>query len=214
MRRILLLFALLLPLAVRAQQPIVASAAKPDVLLRTDGEELPGKVLLITPDVIRLFPLAAGGTLSADTLTLPRADVFMIRFADGRKQVLQEASTALALPQTAAEIKALGKADARKHYRGNRAFWGTYGTTVVLVPLAGAGLVAGAGTATALALTPPKTKNLTPPNPELLQDPTYDQAYRREALRKKGGSAFGGFAAGVGTWVVAGVIIIAATLGR
>lgn len=79
MSRLLFLLLLLRRPPAAAQAP----AAPTDVLLRTDGTEVPGRVLTITPLEVRYLPPAG-----ADTLRLAVADVFLVRYANGTREVL------------------------------------------------------------------------------------------------------------------------------
>ena len=187
---ILLLLALL---------PWVAAHAQPDVMLRTNGAEVAGKVLSISPLAVRYVPAA----MPTDTLTLAATDVFLIRYANGTRELLQAATPA---PKTApadplsglsvGERQARGRADAARSYQNPGAFWGSLGATLYGGPLLGA--VAPA-TITAHAVA---ASNLAAPQPALLNDPVYNGAYRMEAQRTKNRRAWTGYGLGVGVWVV------------
>ena len=191
MNRLLLLLLLLLA----AAGPVWAQPAATDVILRTDGAELPGRVLTITPRELRYLP-AAG----ADTLRLAAADVFLVRYANGTREVLHP----VAPPEGAdllpglneAERRALARRDALGSYNDHNPFWGSLGATLYGGPLLGwiAPVV--------MAPRPVAADKLGAPRPELLADPAYGAAYRREAQRRKRGRAWGGFGVGMAVWVV------------
>ncbi|MBX0291530.1 hypothetical protein K3G63_13855 [Hymenobacter sp. HSC-4F20] len=186
MRFILLLFSgLLLTLRTTAQ----------DVILQTDGAEIPGKVLAITPERITYVSAAA------DTVQLPAGQVFLIRYANGTKEVLRNLAAPAPAPTLTlnpTEAYAQGRRDARAHFRAPGAFWGTFGVTAVTIPVLGG--LGGLATGTAIAVTPPKEHNLHVPDPVRLTDANYMRGYEKQAQRKKVGKA----AAGFGTGLVAG----------
>ncbi|MBD2722888.1 hypothetical protein [Hymenobacter armeniacus] len=192
--RTLLLFLLLF-----AGARVAAAQASTDVILRTDGAEIPGRVLTITPVAVTYLP---AGPSSPDTLRLANADVFLIRYANGTREVLR--SMALTVPAGPPDLlpglsitqrAELGRA-AAFYYTDRGPFWGALGATLYGGPLLG--VVAPA----AIAPHAVKTHNLAAPTPALLADPVYNRAYRSEALRRKRGRAWSGYAAGTGVWLV------------
>ncbi|RSK46353.1 hypothetical protein [Hymenobacter perfusus] len=191
MRFFLLLFGSLL---------LTLRAAAQDVILQTNGEERTGKVLAITPELVTYV------TPTADTLRLAAIQVFLIRYANGTKEVLNHpaaAPTAAPAPGLTKEAAyAQGRRDARTHFRASGVFWGTYAATVVT----GYG---GVATGLAVSLVQPNPRNFIVPDADLLKNPDYVQGYRRQAQNKKIGSAAGGFGAGVGTIVVLAAVLIA-----
>lgn len=191
MRHLLLLFCgLLLTMRATAQ----------DVILQTNGEEQTGKVLTITPELVTYVSPAA------DTLQLAAAQVFLIRYANGTKEVLRRPAApppGLGLSREAAYAQ--GRSDARTHFRAPGAFWGTYGATV----LTGYG---GVATGLVVSLVEPNPRNFVAPNATLLTNPDYMAGYQRQAHNKKIGSAAGGFGAGVGTLVVLVAVLLGTVL--
>jgi hypothetical protein len=180
---------------------LAARSHAQDVILQTNGEEQPGKVLTITPDFITYLSSEAG---RSDTLHLAASSVFLIRYANGTKEVitkLMEVPTER--PMSKEEAYTRGKLDARRYYRAPGAFWGTYGATV-------ATFYGGPIVGVAIAATKPKPRNFIVPEAKLLQDPNYTAGYQRQAQNKKIGSAAGGLGAGVGTIVVAFAVIFVA----
>jgi len=174
-----------------------------DVILRTNGEEASGKVLAITPELVTYV------TPSADTLHLAAIQVFLIRYANGTREVLNHpaaAPTSAPAPGLTKEAAyAQGRRDARAHFRASGVFWGTYAATLAT---SGSGGLGGVATGLATGLTAPKPRNFIVPDTELLKSPEYVQGYQRQAQNKKLGSAAGGFGAGVGTIVVAMAVLL------
>lgn len=199
MNRLLLL--LLLALAGTSQAH--AQSTPTDVILRTDGSEVLGRVLTITPLEVRYLPPAG-----ADTFHLATAEVFLVRYANGTREVLHPIAPATSekadmLPDLSdLQRRALGQQDARRNYTSQSPFWSTLGATLYAGPLVG--LIAPA------IIAPHKVseRNLHAPHPELLNDPTYGNAYRQEAHRRKRGRAWAGYGVGTGVYVV----LIAAVL--
>ena len=201
-KNILLLLLPLLGLLTGAV-PVHAQNAPIDTILRTDGTEVAGRVLSITPLELRYLPV-----VSPDTLRLAVADVFLVRYANGTRELLHpvaapvptDPAPALApdlLPGlTDAQRRAQGHRDAGRYYNDHGAFWATLGSTLYAGPLLG--VVAPA----VIAPHAVSTNNLQAPHPELLADPAYGHAYRQQAQRTKRGRAWGGYGLGVGVWVV------------
>lgn len=176
-------------------------ATAQDVILLSNGEELPGKVLTITPELVTYI------NSSADTLRVAATQVFLIRYPNGTKDVFQRQATAApALPGLVQQATYdQGRRDARAYFKAPGAFWGTYGATVLTAVYGGLG---GVATGLAMSLTPPKEQNMRVPDPALLKSPNYVAGYRHQAQNKKIGSAAGGFGAGIGTMVVLVAVII------
>jgi len=172
-----------------------------DVLLQTNGEELSGKVLTITPDSITYLSGEAG---RIDTVRLAASSIFLIRYANGAKEVLHAPTVSpTPTPLSSEEAYSKGRLDAHKYYKAPGAFWGTYAATVTTFyggPIVGI----------TVAATRPKVRNFVVPDAQLLQDVNYVAGYQRQAQNKKVGSAAGGFGAGVGTLAVVFVVLFAA----
>jgi hypothetical protein len=195
MRHFLLFLFLLLPALSQAQ----------DVILRTSGEELPAKVVRITPDQVVYMT----GT---DTLRMPAAEVFLIRYANGTKEVLGNKAVVSTPPAlTPQQAEQLGRTDARQLFKAKGAFWGTCGATFITMSAYGLG---GIATGAAIAATPPKDKNIIPSRPELLQNPDYVRGYKQQAQNKKLGKAAAGFGVGAGAALVAVTIAVVVALSQ
>ena len=182
-------------------------AAASDVILLLDGQEVPGRVLLITPTELRYLPTPAPGpAASADTLRLPVSEVFLVRYANGTREVFSRPADA---PTVAvgndlaplagfapAQRRLRGQGDATRYYTGQGAFWGSFGATLYAGPLLG--LVAPA----IIGAAPVKSGNLRAPQPLLLRDYDYAQGYQQQANRRKRGRAWGGYGVATGAYVV------------
>lgn len=178
-----------------------SAQAQHDVILHIDGREVNARVLVITPVDISYLPT---DTAATDTLHVAASQVFLIRYANGTREVIQHAKPA-APALSGADARSMGVMDARKNFRAPGAFWGTFGATVAYPP---AGLVVG----TVIAASRPSPVNIITSDRALLQNPEYMSGYRQQAQRKKLGKAAAGFGTGVGTLAVAAIIFLAAVL--
>ncbi|UOQ72895.1 hypothetical protein [Hymenobacter cellulosilyticus] len=177
--------------------------AQHDVILRTNGEEIQAKILTVGPEAIRYV---RRDTASTDTLRIAATEVFLVRYANGTRELIKQPAVASSglVGLSRSEAMRQGTADARKYFRAPGTFWGTYGATLVN-PLAG--LVTGV----AVGGSRPPTHNLTVPDANLLQNPDYVRAYRQQAKNQKLGKAAAGFGAGMGTLLVVVAVILNST---
>ncbi|MDO6391288.1 hypothetical protein Q4E40_14200 [Pontibacter sp. BT731] len=170
-----------------------------DTIIKKTGEEIPSRVLEITlHEVLYQHP----DSLQGITWRLPKAEVFMVKFENGTKEVFEQQPDSLsgiAPGMTADELYALGMADAKQYYKGNGAMWGSAASTMVMFPLGLAGsLVIGA--------TPPKVKSTLVSDVRLLEEQDYLKGYKEQAARKKRGKALAGV--GIGAGIQLGLIIL------
>ena len=190
---LLLLFLLLVWASPAEAQP----ARTTDVMLRTDGSEVPGRVLTITPLELRYLPPAG-----ADTLRLATAEVFLVRYANGTRELLH--SLPPSQPEHPdplaglddAQRRALARQDAAWGYTDRTPFWGSLLTTAYGSPLLGWLVPACTGP------RPVPAHKLQAPYPERLVDPTYRAAYHQAAQGRKRSQAWGGFGVGASVWMV------------
>ena len=191
----------LLVLLLMAGRRAAAQPAGPDVIFRTDGAEIAGRVVVLTPVCLRYLPPA-----SADTLRLAVADVFMVRYANGTRELLHPVPPAAAPgPAAAPDLlpglgtaarQALGRRDAGRNYRNNGPFWGALGAGLGTGPLLG--LMAPA----IMAPYPVADVRLGAPRPALLAEPAYGPAYRQQAQHLKRRRTWAGYGVGVGLLVL------------
>ena len=198
-------FLLLLLLLASAGRAGAQSAASTDVILRTDGTEVPGRVVTITPLELRYLPPASADTVrlaSADTVRLASADVFLVRYANGTREVMHPLGPApITAPGPLADLseaqrRTLAQRDADHGYTGRSPFWGTFAASVYGGPLLGwiAPVV--------IAPKPVAARNLGAPHPERLADPVYNQAYLHEVQRRKRHQTWAGYGTGMAVWVL------------
>lgn len=193
----------LLPLGAPAQP----TPAPTDTLLLATGQEVRGRVLTITPTELTYLP-AAGAAAPADTARLPTASVFLVRYANGTREVLAALAPPAPPPAdpgppalrglSAPQRQQLGQYDAQRYYHANGVFWGTLGAALYLGPLFGLVPAIGIGSAGV------RPGNLQTPQPLLLQDASYAKGYQQQANRTKRRRAWGGY--GIATAVYLTVV--------
>ncbi len=215
---------LLVPAVGRAQQtapavipapPTTAPAVAPvpetasDVIIDRRGNELPGQIIEITPSQVLYRTLDADPALPPTVL--PKDSLFMVRFANGTKEVFVEraaphqpaAPSAAPKPGlTESELYHLGRHDALKYHNYSGAFWGTYTATVLTIyggPIVGLGV----------SVSRPHPARNARIEREKLQYPSYVEGYGRQAQSHKLGSAAKGFGAGIATWMAIIVVAVA-----
>ncbi|WP_125916415.1 hypothetical protein [Hymenobacter coccineus] len=206
MQKILLL--LVLVGALRPARASAQAAPGPDTILRLDGQEIQGRVVVLTPTELRYLPAAPA---PPDTLALPVAEVFLIRYANGTREVLHpETANAgpadLLLGLNTRQRDSLGRRDAATHYRNPGALWGTFGATLYAGPIVGVVMPALVGRASV------KARNLRAPQPALLGDADYQRGYQQQANRTKHQQTWTGYGTGVGAWVVLVAVILSAAI--
>lgn len=65
-----------------------------DILIKKNGDELQCKVIELSTDKITYFLKPSNDSIGSDTLTLLKSEVFMIRYANGSKDVFETAAPA------------------------------------------------------------------------------------------------------------------------
>ncbi|RMG61151.1 MAG: hypothetical protein D6722_20055 [Bacteroidetes bacterium] len=189
MLRSVFYFALILPALLPAQ----------DLILTAEEEEIIAEVIALdeTHLYYRLLNPAR-----PDTLSIPKAGLQQVYYADGLRQYFSVAASRAGEPErvrTTADHIALyeqGVSDARTHYDNKAVMWGTLGASISApatgIPL---GLVTGA----TLVLVPPRPKLETLPDPDLyMSQEAYAMGYHDQIRRRKGQRALMGLGMGIG----------------
>jgi hypothetical protein len=191
-----------------------AAAQAQDVIFDRNGHELTGQVLEITPTQVVYRPQDADAALPP--AILDRQTLFMVRFANGTREVFGSAPAAPlpgslpgqsapnAAPSTlsTSELYRMGKRDALAYHNYSGTFWGTYAATA----LTGyGGVLVGIGT----SLRRPRAERNMALDRALLRYPAYVDGYERQAQRRKIGEAAKGIGAGLGTVLVIIVALVA-----
>ncbi len=180
MKRIILLFsAVLFLLKTQAQ----------DIIVKISGDEMKVKVTEITlNDIVYKHP----DSLSGQPRTIAKKEVFMVKFANGAKEVI-----------TNMEAEITSKV---VDYKGSNAFWGSAAASLLppygyVVPLG-------------MMLTKPKIVNSNVPNAALLNNINYVQGFEKQAHNRKIGKAAAGMGIGTVVFSAVAIVVLAATLGR
>lgn len=200
-----------------------ATAGAQDVITDLNGTEVQGQVIEITPTQVLYRALDTDAALPPSVLD--KKTLFMVRFANGTKEVFTSPTPAPELmaapelgsgggappatsggaPMSAAELSYLGSQDALRYHNYSGAFWGTYAATVLTFyggPLVGAGV----------SVVRPKAARNMRLDPARLQYPAYVDSYERQAQSRKLGQAAKGFGAGVVTLVALVIILITSSI--
>lgn len=103
---------------------------------------------------------------------------------------VSEADLERELLEKTAALRLQGRQDAKLYYKPKAVFWGTMGTTI-LYP------AAGLATGAVVSVVPPSINDEVNPNAYLMKEPAYEEAFKKQAHRKRFGNAAAGFGAGV-----------------
>lgn len=184
---------------------LVQVAYAQDVIVKVNGDELKAKVLEINlaailyeiPDSVQVVD-----SVNTNVLSIARSEVFMVRFANGTKEVFQEnlptASDSVNLAGTPDEMYQLGQHEARQYYTGNGALWGSL-ASLTIGPLGLIGpLIIGS--------TKPQAYKHPVSSQHLLQNPDFVRGYEKQAHKRKVGKTFLG--TGIGATLLITAIII------
>lgn len=175
-----------------------------DIIFKTSGDKVTARVKEITPSAI-LYQTS--DSLQSPTLSVAKADVFMIQYANGNTELIQLdlPTDTLGNPKQSPELLYLqGRRDARIYYKGRGVFWGSAAAGATSLFTGGVTLVA----PIAMSVTPPRLGNLGVPDIKLAQNPDYLKGYRKQAHHRKVGKA----AAGTGTGILAGAALVVAVV--
>lgn len=180
---------------------VLQGAVAQDYIIKLNGDEIPARVLEVTlEDVVYHHPDSA----EVLTFRIPKAEVFMIRFENGTKEVFTqnqaENDTATAGVLSPDQLFQLGTQDALQYYKGNGVMWGSAASTAVFFPFGLAGAVV-------LGIMPPDVHPNKVSDAALLAYPEYVLGYEKQAKKKRRKKALAG--AGIGSAVAVTVIGIA-----
>ncbi len=204
-------------LALLWSAPGVVSAQ--DIITDLAGAELTGQVLEITPTKVVYRTADSDPTLPPTVLD--KNTLFMVRFANGTKEVFSppsapaveiaptdEGYAATTLPASSInltreqeeQLRQRGADDARRYYNRTGPFIGTM--------LGTAGTFGGIYPGLIIALVKPKASKNKLLDPTLLAYPSYVQSYELTARKRKTWPVIGGYVSGL---VLLGLIIGAAS---
>jgi hypothetical protein len=163
------------------------------MITKKNNEDIKAKVLEVTTSEIKFKKFE---NLDGPTFSLSKADVIMIRYENGTKDLFSDFQTG------SDDMAAKGVQDAKLNYKGQNsgATW-TAVTAVVTSPV--------------LALIPaivcssaePKDENLNCKNLELMKNMNYNQAYTQQAHKIKRNKIWKNYGIGSGIWLVLIVLL-------
>lgn len=173
------------------------SAPAQDIIYKMSGDEIKAKVVEITLTDIGYKLI---DSLYAIPRTIPKQDVFMIKYANGAKELFgpappEPATTISTTATNPRDMYEKGRQDGRKYYRGTGALVGSAfgGLASIFVPIT-------------IAAIPPNLSKINIPDKTLLLNPDYRAGLQRQAHRKKVGQA----ATGTGIALAVGAAVFIA----
>lgn len=172
-----------------------------DKIVKITGDEIQARVIEITlHEILYRHP----DSLQGVTWRLPKAEVFMVQFENGGKEVFEHhlPGNGSEAVRTQEQMYQLGREDALKYYTGNGAMWGSAASTMVMFPLGLVGSVV-------IGSTKPKVDPRWVSDVNLISDPAYASGYQEQAARKKKNKALAGAGIGLGLQLTAILLLVA-----
>ncbi|WP_439880825.1 hypothetical protein ACSX1A_16925 [Pontibacter sp. MBLB2868] len=176
---------------------LLQSAFAQDKIIKLNGEEILAHVVEIkVSEITYQHPDSLTGKL----YLIPKADVFMIRFANGSKEIIAEAigQQSVMMPNTPEQMYEIGRKDAELLYKGKGAMWGSAASSFIF-PYGLAGSVA-------IGLVRPKAANHPVSDINYLSNPDYVRGYEDRAKKRKLGKAAAGAGIGIGAFTVVAAV--------
>lgn len=182
-----------------------------DVITKKNGTGIQAKVLEITTAEVKYKRF---DNPSGPLYILPVADILTIRYENGTTDSFNQRPAVAAMAassvttttdsaaQPIGDLRVRGEQDAQEYYVGKNSGSGwTAFFTVLTTPLIG--LIP----ASACASTEPQEKNLNYPDPELMKDYDYKNAYTQKAHKIKKRQVWSGYLTGSVMWLLLVVLI-------
>jgi hypothetical protein len=169
-----------------------------DVIFFKNGNEINSKIIEIALYEIKYKKIE---NIDGPTITIPKSDVLMIKYANGTKDIINTANTntvqpVVETPSTSTDICTDAIMDANNFYVGKNCGSGwTTATTIIATP------ILGIIPAVACSSSEPQTQNLGFPKSELMKDPNYSRCYREQAHSIKKKKIWRNFGIGTGIWL-------------
>lgn len=184
---------------------LLQTAFAQDVIIKIDGTEIKARVLEITlSEVVYQSP----DSVESRSQSISKSEVFMVRFANGTREVFQENLPAVAdsgaQPNDPAQMYYQGQQDALRYYKGNGAMWGS-AASLTMGPLGIVGPII-------IGSTKPKAHKNPVPAQHLLLDQNYVNGYEKQAHKRKIGKAALG--TGIGTVALVALLLITVSAGQ
>jgi hypothetical protein len=188
-----------------SQVLIVTFCFAQDIITKVNGEEIKSKILEVSQNEIKykVFDYQTG-----PSYTISKAEIFMIRYENGSKDVFNETkskSSSVASLIPIDEMRTKGREDATTYYKGKSSGAGwTMATSIVTSPLIA--LVP----AIACSSSEPDDDNLNAPDAKLMRNADYKQAYVDQSHKIKKRKIWKNFGIGSGFWL--GLLVLAGSL--
>lgn len=168
-----------------------------DLIVKRDGSDVESKVVEVAEKVIKYKNFS---NPDGPLYSISKDKVLMIRYENGTKDVFNSAKKAAAKETpslTDEDLQMKGLQDAKMYYdaKNTGAGW-TAAATVLFSPLIG--VIPAAITAS----SEPKDKNLDYPDPKLMEKYSYNESYKKEALKKKKRKIWAFFGVSSGAWLL------------
>ena len=199
---------------------IIPFAFSQDIITTKSGEEINAKVLEISTTEVKFTTADKTGVMQS----LLKANVFMIKYENGYKEVFQEEKTAVAEPPALGQLPTApaprfkdapnyrslnqtdnlylqGTNDASMYYRGYKG--AATGTLVVSILSPIAGLVP----ALITSVSSPSGRNLSYPSSELYAQAEYARGYNDKARKMKSKKVWTNFGIGAGIGMILGIMV-------
>lgn len=186
-----------------------------DLIIKKNGDEVVAKIVKVGTDTVHYRMLSdTNGPLHF----VLRQDVAQLQLATepSQKQLNQlpqvttndEYATASAGKPAGAsgnsykadDLVYQARQDAMMYYKGQGPLWGTAGATFLFPP---AGLVTGI----VMAAVPPNVDATFHPNYQLMREPVYREAFKKQAHKRKVGKAATGFGIGFGALLALALMV-------
>jgi hypothetical protein len=161
-----------------------------DIITMKTGEDILAKLTDVTTTEIKYKKF---DNQNGPTFSILRADVLMIRYEDGSKDIFTETTN----KPSVNDIANKGIQDAMTNYKGKNSGTGwTVATTILFTPLIG--IIP----AVACAAKTPSDHNLDYKDAELMNDYLYNMSYKKTAHRTKKKKVWLGFGLASVLWLV------------
>lgn len=157
-----------------------------DLITKKNGEEIKAKILEVTQNEIKYKNF---DQQNGPLFTIPKYEIFMVRYENGTKDVLNS--------KNSPDISTKAVADAKANYKGKNSGAGwTTAATIVFSP------VLGVIPAAICSSNEPDEDNLNIPDSELTKNTEYTNAYKEQAHKIKKKKVWTNFGIGSGAWVL------------
>lgn len=159
---------------------LVVGANAQDVITKRNGDDIKAKVLEITLTELKYKNF---NNLDGPIISIAKSDVIFVKYENGTKDVFVEEKMAdISNPSGLdnEKLALVGKADARRYYKG---YSGAGSGTLVTGLFAGSILALVPAIATSSSA--PNESNLQYPKVNLANNPNYVNAYKQEAFKIK-----------------------------